>query len=269
VSILPQKYFIEKIASEGFQIKVMVSPGFSPATYEPLPKQLGQLKNTKAFFSIGVPFEEAWLKKISSINPEMRIVDTSDSIKLRKMDDFQEIIRDDHEEDELHNDHNHQHDPHIWLSPRLVKKQAKVILYSLIELDQENSDKYQQNYNRFILELSELQAYIQDKLNNIDSRQFLVFHPSWGYFADEFGLKQIPIEIKGKKPTARELISIIEYAREKNIKVLFVQKQFSTKEAQSIAKAIDGKLIQIDPLAENYNENMKQIADIFSDELKN
>ncbi|MCD4818834.1 MAG: zinc ABC transporter substrate-binding protein [Candidatus Cloacimonetes bacterium] len=268
VSILPQKYFLQKISSDYFQIEVMVSPGQSPATYEPLPQQLTLLKNTKAFFTINVPFEKAWLSKISSINPKMKIIDTTQNIKLRQMDVASEIF----ESKDLNKVHSLEHhlskkDPHIWLSPKLVKIQAQTILNTLHEFDPENSKEYHQKYNNFIVELDELYNYMLDKLKDLNSKQFLVFHPSWGYFADEFGLQQIPIEIEGKKPTSKELVTIIEFAKKNKIKVLFVQKQFSTKEAESIAKAISGKIIKIDPLAENYIENMKYITDIFSEEF--
>ena len=194
----------------------MVSPGHSPSTYEPLPQQLALLRNTKAFFTIGVPFELAWLSKISLINPQMKIIDTTQNIKLRQMDVANEIF----ETKDLKNGHSFEHhhsqkDPHIWLSPKLVKMQVQTIINTLLEIDPENSEEYRQNHKIFIIELDKLQDYMQDRLKNLNSKQFLVFHPSWGYFADEFGLEQIPIEIEGKKPTSKELVSLIEFAKKR------------------------------------------------------
>ncbi len=271
VSIVPQKYFVERIAGEKFKVNVMVMPGHNPATFEPTPKQMVELKNAHLYFKIGVPFEKAWIKKIAESNPEMKIVDTRQGIELREMDSFNALLKrmeqKNYNKMELDKKHYIIKDPHIWLSPELVKTQAETICDALVEFDENNKVIYRENLEEFKADLDQVHEEIKTTFEQLKNREFLVFHPAWGYFADEFGLKQIPVEIEGKTPTAKELSRIIDFAKNKNIKVIFVQSQFSTTEAEAIAEAIDGKIIQIDPLAEDYLNNLKHIVDVMVKEL--
>jgi len=268
VSILPQKFFVERIVGNEFEVEVMVPPGQSPATYEPTPQQMVALSNAVLYFKIGVQFEQSWLAKIAELNPKLIFVDTAAGIELREMATLEEILDSEagqHAEEEHH--YEGAYDPHIWLSPELVKIQANNILKSLKEINPENASVYDLNYQGFKLELQELQKDIKQNLSKLKNRRLLVFHPSWGYFAEEFNLQQIPIEISGKAPTSRELTKIMKLAEEKNIKFIFVQKQFSKHEAEMVAENISGTVVQIDPLAENYLENMRSIAQQIQESL--
>jgi len=271
VSVLPQKYFVERIAGDKANIHVMVLPGHSPATYEPTPSQMKEISEADIYFRIGVPFEETWMNKLSQLNPELLIIDTRRNIPLRAMDSFitlqQKMHSDYNKENHEKNNHPHQMDPHIWLSPELVKIQAQTICNTLQEFDPENSKYYSENLQTFLDDLTSLQQYFADRLSQLEHKEFLVFHPSWGYLADEFGLMQIPIQIEGKSPSPKQLAEVISFAQKKNIRVVFVQKQFSTSAAQTVAKAIHGKVISIDPLAEDFFENMRSIADTFKEVL--
>ena len=249
VSILPQKYFINRVAGNSFEVKVMVKPGENPAVYEPTIKQLSLLKKADLYFSIGVPFEKVWLPKIKKMYPHLQIIDTSKGIKKRYMDTFSNA-----------KNSSKNPDPHIWLSPNLVKIQATTIAEALSQKYPDKKEYFYNNLNKFTAELDSLHNFINTQFANIKVRKFAVFHPSWGYFADEFSLKQIPIEIEGKQPTAKQLKTIINILKKENIKVIFVQKQFSTKLAAAIASQINGKVIPIDPLSENYIENLKGIS---------
>lgn len=252
VSILPQKFFVEQIAGDRVHIGTMILPGHTPVTFEPTPSQMKDLSQADLFFRIGVPFEDAWLDKLQLINPALEIIDTREGISLRNMETFHE-----------HHDHAGQKDPHVWLSPILVKTQAKTICETLQRHDHDNRVLYEQNLERFIAELDSLHEEIKVTLRYLKTRSFIVFHPSWGYFADEFGLKQIPIEIEGKSPSPMKMTKILERARSEDITVVFVQKQFSSTAAKAIAEALDGEIVQIDPLAENYLENMREIVRVF------
>lgn len=258
VSILPQKHFVERIAGEHFDVRVMVKPGQSPASYEPLPSQMAELSNTRIYFSIGVPFEKIWMDKIGETNPKMKIIDTSNGITLRKMDVFEE-----HHDEHAKEDHGHEHgspDPHIWLSPSLVKQQCETITQGLVAIDAEHAEEYRNNFVSFSDKLDSLTEEIHTSLSTMKEHEFLVFHPAFGYFGDEFGLKQVPIEIEGKEPGPKRLKMMIDMAKEKNIKIIFVQRQFSSRSAEAIAEAIGGQVVKIDPLEEDYTKNLKDIA---------
>jgi zinc transport system substrate-binding protein len=147
----------------------------------------------------------------------------------------------------------------------LVKILCTRLRDRLLELDPDNREDYERNYARFIQELEELDRDIRSRLQGLKRRDFMVFHPSWGYFADTYKLRQIPIESAGKEPGARTLVRLIEEARERGIKVVFVQQQFSRKQAVALADAIGGKVVSIDPLAQDYPFNLTRVAEAIAE----
>ena len=257
VSIVPQAYFVERIGGEHVAVQVMVEPGQSPHTYEPKPEQLVALSQSNVYFSIGVSFEDAWLERIAAASPGMLLVDTAAGIERRPIEAHDHgDDDDDHEED--HEGENL--DPHIWLSPRLVKIQARHMADALAELDPEHAQEYRDNLVAFEAEIDALDAEIRQQLAGLTSAKFLVFHPSWGYFADEYGLEQVAIEVGGQEPSAAELAQLITMAREEGIRVVFAQPEFSTRSAEVIAEEIDGRVLLINPLALDWAENLREVA---------
>ena len=263
VSIMPQKYFVEKIGGENVDVKVMVGPGKSPATYEPEPNQVVDLSSTQIFFTIGVPFEKAFLKKISDNLQNTKIIDSSKGIKRRYLEK--------HSHDENKEKHNEIQieDPHIWLSPSLVKIQGKNIYEALVEADPQEKLKYEEGYNALIKEMDELDLYLKEKLAPYKGNTIFVYHPSFGYFTDEYGLYQEAVETGGKEPVPAILESIIKEALEEKVKIIFVQPEFSQKSAEAIAKGIGGSVVSLNPLNPDYLSNMKAIADEIEGALKN
>ncbi|AXX91690.1 cation ABC transporter substrate-binding protein [Malaciobacter molluscorum LMG 25693] len=269
VSIVPQKYFVEKIAKNKISVNVMVRPGFEPATYEPKASQMRKLVSSSVYFSIGVPFEKVWLEKFKNANKNLLIVDTSKSIDKLPMaahhhhDEHQHHEDEEHESHEHHEHESHEHgslDPHIWLDPLLVKIQAKSIYETLVKIDSQNKEFYKTNYEEFIKEIDSLYMQIKNILKPVKGKTFMVFHPAWGYFAKRFDLKQMPIEIEGKEPKPSQLANLIEEAKEHNIKVVFVAPEFSQKSAKVIAKSIDGVAVAMSPLKANWSQNLIETA---------
>ena len=258
VTIVPQKYFLEKIGKDKVDILVLVPAGSSPHTYEPKPEQMKKVSKINSYFTIGVEMEEVWIEKIKSVNKDMKIWDTTKGIDYA---DTHGCNRD-HEHDQGHN-HGGGKDTHIWTSPRLVKIQAENICNSLIEIDPKNSSYYKENLKEFSLEIDELDRHIKEQLKDLKCRKFMIFHPSWGYFARDYELEMIPIEIDGKEPSASELVSIIDKAKENNIKVIFVNPAFSTKSAEVIANEIGGEVLFISELEEDWKGNLEKLADTF------
>ncbi len=251
-SIPPQKYFIERVGGERVAVSVMVGPGQSPATYEPTPRQMSQLSQARLYFRIGVAFEEAWLDRISVANPQMKMIDTRRGILLREIESAGQ--------EEAAAAGGGIKDPHVWTNPLLVKIMAGHIRDALMATDPTHRDDYEKNYAVFAAELDQLDQWIRHLFQNISSRSFMVFHPSWGYFADGYGLKQIAIESAGREPGPRTLSSLIEQGRKEQVKVIFVQQQFSRRTAGTVAQAIGATVVVIDPLAEDYLDNLRHIA---------
>lgn len=278
VSILPQKYFVEKIAKNKAHVNVMVKPGFSPATYSPKTSQMRKLNSSSIYFYIGVPFENAWLDKFAYSNKRMLMIDSSKNIKKLEMlahehheEEHEEKEHEKHEE-EIHEDEEHEEhtglDPHTWTDPSLVKIHAKNILDALIKIDEKNTSFYTKNYNSFIEELSLLDNKIKDILKDKKQSAFMVFHPSWSYFARAYHLEQIAVEKEGKEPKVKEIIALVKEAKEHNIKTLFVSPQFSQNAAKKIAKAINGKVLSVDSLEYKWDENLLNIAKIIKNQQK-
>jgi zinc transport system substrate-binding protein len=254
VTILPQKYFVEQIGGELVKVSVLVQPGKSAETYEPTPRQMTEFSQAKLYFSIGMPFEEMWLPKLKANNPQMRFVDAKENLTLRTLETLHH-----------HEDHDHGlYDPHIWLNPVFVEIMAKQIQTNLSDLNPENSQQYQINTEKFIQQLKQLDQNIHNLFKELKKRKFMVFHPAWGYFADAYKLQQIPIEMEGKEPSSKTLGILIEKAKQEKISAIFVQQQINRRPAESIAKAINAQVISVDPLAENYVENLFQVAQTFA-----
>ena len=189
VSIAPQKYFVQQIGKDLVNVQVMVPPGADPHAYEPKPRQMADLSKAKIYFAIGVPFENIWLKKIAAANPGVTVVHTDDGIEKIPMAAHH------HDEDEAHHvkdAHGHREpDPHIWLSPLLVKIQAKTIMSTLQEMDPAHQATYAQNYQQFSAQIDRLDAELKAIFAGKKGLSFMVFHPSWGYFARAYGLRQM------------------------------------------------------------------------------
>ena len=269
VSILPQKYFVERISGDLATVDVLLKPGKSPATYSPTPAQIKSLSQADLYFKIGVPFENGFLHKIESIEEDIRLVDCRKGIRLRQMqdqvDDHEEAghIKDQAHMAEHHEGEHHDHtgkDPHIWMSPKLVKIQAHTILEALVALDPANQGIYKNNYTAFIQDLDHLDTRLTQTLSPYKGENLFVFHSAFGYFTDAYGMHQIAVETMGKSPKGKDLTAIIKLAKKEKARVIFVQPQFDRNTAEKIASAIKGHVVSINPLAYDYLANMKIIA---------
>ncbi len=263
VSIVPEATFVRKIAGDLADVTVMVPPGASPASYEPKPSQMRAIANADLYFAIGVPFERAWLPRFARQNRRMRIVDVTEGIQKVPMASH-------HHHHDLHHNHDHtqhstlntQHslDPHVWLAPPLVKRIARNIVDALVQADPAHKTAYRRNLEAFELEIDATDRRLRTILAPCKGQAMMVFHPSWGYFARTYGLRQIPIEIEGKEPKAKELAHLIHEAKEEGVRSLFVQPQFSQRAARIIAEAIGATLVIADPMASDWSENLIDVA---------
>jgi zinc transport system substrate-binding protein len=263
VSISPQKYFVQKVGGDLVDVSVMVRSGTDAHTFEPKPQQMTALSKAKIYYSVGIEFEQVWLKRFQAANPRLLIIMTDSGIKKIPMSKFN-----DHQHESKPSHRNSSLDPHVWLSPPLVVIQAHNIRDGLISVDPDNAHIYKANCDRFVGEINDLDTELKRVFGDRKDLQFMVFHPSWGYFAHAYRIRQVPVELEGKAPKPAELQHLIQYAREHEIKVIFVQPQFSTSSAKVIAKAIDGQIAFVDPLAENWAENLREVARKFDAALR-
>ncbi len=262
VSILPQRYFVEKIMGDSVDVFVVVPPGANPATYEPSPSDMRNMSNANVWFTVGVPFETPWLPRFTGASPELNVRSTIENIVRLPIDRYTVTG---HDTSSVSQGHSHgSPDPHVWLSPELVRSQSAVIADELSLLDSSRTDEYMANLEGFNSEIDSLQNRIHAMVDSSSSRSFIVFHPAWGYFADEFGLVQIPIETAGSEPSPVEMSLLVNYARENDISAVFVSPEFSTSSAEAIAAEIDAEVLYIDPLAEDWSNNLYNVAEQLS-----
>lgn len=258
VSLLPQQTFVERIGGKHVRVVVLVPPGKSPATHEPTPQQIEAVASSRLYFRIGVPFEEAWLPRLAQIAPAANVIDLREGLSLRPVDmPPGEVAKT-----------GGNPDPHIWVSPPLVMKMADRIRAALTASRPAAAAEFADNHARFVAELNALDADIRARLVGKQGRSFMVFHPAWGYFADAYGLQQLPIEAGWKEPGPRTLQLLIDGAKERGIRVIFVQKQFSQREADTVAQAIGGEVVAVDPLAPDFVDNLRRVADVFARALR-
>ena len=261
---------VEQIAGDAATITTLVRSGESPATYQPSDAQISELMKASVYFRIGVPFENGpWFEAIRA-SERVEVIDTRRGITLREMEAHR------HRHDEAAHEenasgtggHTHGLDPHIWLSPPLLKLQARTIAEALKTRDPARAAVFENRRTRLEQRLDELDEAIRRTLTPVRGRSFLIFHPAWGYFADEYGLKQVAIEIEGKTPTDHELTALQQFARNERIDVVFVQPQISGQAAEAVAAAIDGRIEALDPLAAEVEANLLRVADVLAEALR-
>lgn len=261
VSIMPQKYFVQRICKDRVKVEVMVQPGANPHNYEPKASQMAKLAATDIYFAVGVSFEDVWLEKLAAVNPKMKVIRTDANIYKIGMPAHHHEDGE-NEREESHEAHsNATPDPHIWLSPALAKVQVRNMTEALVGRYPDQASFFSSNAEAFQNEIDLLDSRLRALLQDSRGRQFMVYHPAWGYFAREYGLKQVPVEVEGKQPKPAQLKELIEHAREKDIRVIFMQPQFSRKSAEIVAAEIGGEVAFADDLAEDWPANLQYVAE--------
>lgn len=264
----PIKGFIDAITQGDMEVVTMIPPGNSPTNYQPSPKELQKFSDAKVYFAMGVPAENSnIIPKAKDLNENIEIVNLAKGVsEVYPMRNFSEDEDHSHEEDE---DHDHEgEDPHIWLSPKRVIEMIDIIRDKLIEISPENEETYKENAENYKDELSTIDDSIKETLKGVKNQSFIIYHPSFGYFADDYGLNMIAIEESGKEASAKRITEVIDFAKDNDIKFVFYQGEFSSTQAETIAKEIDGEAIKVNPLSEEYIENMKNISEKFKEVLK-
>jgi len=253
VSIVPEVSFVKAIGGEKVDVTLMVEPGHSPHAYEPKASQMKDIAKASLYFAIGVEFEKVWLERFSTQNRSMKIVDLTQNITKIAMAE--------------HDDHNHHDeeegglDPHIWTSPDNVKIIAQNIYEGLVGVDRVNQAYYKANLDKFLIYIESIDEQIKAELKNTPKgAKFMVFHPAWGYFAKQYGLIQLPIEIEGKEPKPQMVAKLISHAKKEQIQAIFTAPEFSDAVAKTIADELKISVIKVSPLNPKWGENLLNLA---------
>lgn len=257
VTVPPQAYLAERIGGDAVEVHTLVGKGQDPHTFEPTPRQAAALAGASLFFTVDIPFEKQLTAKVAASNRKLRIVDSTKGIVRLPLAEL------DH-----HGAHGNEADPHLWLTTNNLRIMADNMAAALSTAIPERKDTLHKNLASLQREISDLDKRLVTTLAPHRGKTFYVFHPAFGYFANTYGLKQKAVEISGKSPTPRQLTTLIRQAREDRVRTIFVQPQFDSKSADTVAKAINGAVVPIDPLDKEVLRNLAAIAAAIQNSLK-
>ena len=231
-SFYPLYEFTKEVGKERIDVSIIIPPGIKPHDWEPTIQDLQKMQDANMIVINGGGFEP-WIKKLTSVNSDILIVDTSSGIPLlaKEKHGFENVV---------------QNDPHFWLDPVLAKKQIRNIVSGLIELDPDNSKYYQENANEYNAKLDLLDNKIRTELSTCSKKDFLTFHDAFSYFANEYGLKQHTI-VRGLDanvdPTATTLQQIIHNAQSLGMDVIFTEEAVNPRVSEVVAEEIHGEVL--------------------------
>ncbi len=260
VSILPQRYFLERIGGNRVTALTLVGPGQSPHSYEPTPSQMAALAGARIWILSGTDFEEGLRPAVAAQFPKLRIVDGTEGIAFRKLQDY-ERESDGHEHEEEGDHHDSNIDRHAWLGHEPSKIMAGHIRDALSSVDPAGKSFYDSNCAALVGDIDAAFADLKVSLAPLSGKSVMVFHPSFGYFLDEFGIKQSPVETGGKEPTAKALAALIAKAKADRVPAIFVQAQFPVNAARTIGAQAGAKVVMLDPLAPDWLANIRRIGE--------
>ncbi len=242
VSILPEAAFVRAVFGNGVRVAVMVPPGYSPESYTPSIAEMADFSDAVLYFSIGVPMEKtALLPMLSESTTHISLADAARKASSDLLLDGER-------------------DPHIWLSPSRVSSMVEAVCEAACAYDPENAALYRANADAYITDIERTDAEIRSLLSDLACREFLAYHPAFGYFAEEYGLTMRALERGGKEVTPALLAETVSYAKEKGIKTVFYQAETDSRAAEVLAEEIGGQAVMLSPLAENYLDNLLIMA---------
>ncbi|MDR1963546.1 MAG: zinc ABC transporter substrate-binding protein [Planctomycetaceae bacterium] len=254
VSVEPHAFLLERIGGGRLRVEVLVPTGKEPEHYQATPDKMAALSKTKVLFRTGMPFEEVLIPKLKSNSNNLKIVDLRDGIAIRSLELHDHASSADHVHDER--------DPHIWFAPTILKTEVQTVLRTLLEIDPAGSVAYQKNAEQLLEEIETVRLDLAKHLAPFREKTIFVFHPSYGYFCDEFGLRQRAVEFEGKSPKPQQLTALTnEIRNEKNLPVIFVQPEFNQAPVQAIAEVTGTKIVIHSSLERNVLQSMKRFAD--------
>jgi zinc transport system substrate-binding protein len=239
VSVPPQAWLVRRIAGDAVDVEVMVPPGADPHTYEPTIKQMRAASRAALYVKVGHPnfaFERVWFERFTAENPSLQVVDGTKGVTRLSGD------------------------PHLWVAPAAMHTMAIHVASALAKIDPSHATDYSANLVRVESEIDSVDRDIRATLAPFAGRSFFVFHPAWGYFAEAYGLVQVAIEHEGKSPTADELARVVARAKAQHVRVIFVQPQTTEQSAVVVAEEIGGQVVPLDPLAYDWADNMRHVA---------
>lgn len=255
VSIPAQKWLLDSIAGDRFNVVALLSDGSNPETFEPAMKQMIDLENSSAYFAVGgLPFEQSMLPKIQENFPNLPVFST---------DTYVQRLEDSHAHSHPSGQEGHHHhdgDPHIWSSFTNASAMARAMYERLIALDPAGKDYYTARYDDLRNNLAALDDSVASALRPFKGRSIVVWHPSLSYFAHDYGLNQISVENEGKEASAAQYRRQLDLAGAQNPVVFFLQREFDSRQGASMAAELNLRTSEISVMQADIPAQIRQIT---------
>lgn len=257
VSIPAQKWLLDSIAGDRFNVVTLLSDGSNPETFEPSMKQLVVLGECKTLFTVGeLPFEEGMIPKIRENFPGMEILPSD--IYIKRLEGTHNHSEE--KECDGHHGHHHDSDPHIWTSLRTASAMARAMYEAIIRIDPAGKEYYTQRYNDLRQNLAALDDSVAQALAAYHGRAFIVWHPSLSYFAHDYGLKQLSIENEGKEASPAQYRRQLDLAKSDKPLVFFLQREFDSRQGAGMADELKLRTAEISVMQPDIAAQIRQIT---------
>ncbi len=264
VSLQPYSSVVHEIGGEQVDVVTMLPPGADPHTYEPKPASLKEFAKATVYFSDGSGMDAAWLPRFKGVNKDINVISLSKGIAWMEEDEHHHHGGQEHDVHDAAAEHDDDElDPHLWTSPVQMVLIAKNVLEALVQLDAANAELYRARAKNLMDRLTKLNEELVKVVSTMpaNGRTFIVFHPAYGYFARDYGMKQLTVEVNGKEPKPLDIMNLVKTGKANNVHIVFVQPQFSKRAAATIAKELNAKIVVTDPLAYDYEGNIRKLLE--------
>ena len=254
VTVAPQAAFVQELAGELVNVVTVLPPGANHETFSLPPQDMERISAANLYLALGLPPERAnILPKAAELNRNLKIIDVQNEVAKTYPPRY--FAPDDQ-------------DPHIWLSPKRAIAMVQLTARELASLDPANRETYSNNAQRFVARIEAADQEIRAALQSMSNRTFIVYHPAFGYFAEDYNLNMVALEEEGKEADPRRMREIIDLAREKGIKIIFYQEDIDGRQSRTFAEELGGRAEKVSPMATDYVENLQRMARAFADGLK-
>lgn len=240
--IPPIAFLAERLGGSFVRVRTIAGASMDPHTFEPTPRQVLALGKARAFFIVGLPFERVLAKRLQQSYPNLEVVDLAQYIQEGQ-------------------------DPHVWLSPQRLNGIAKTIASALVQMLPSKEQEVHKRLSLFLTEAESLEGEVKNMLAPYKGRAFLVYHPAFGHFAENFGLRQLSIEEEGKEPTPKRLQAVVVQAKKEHIRIVIVQPRLDFREARLVAQALDAKLVSVNDLDYDVFDTIRKLGRVLSGAL--
>lgn len=254
VGLPPQRWLVLQLASNRVDVGLLLHPGQNPHTFEPTARQAKEFAAANCYLMMGLPFERALLEKVRVVNPALQVRDMTAGVPRRTLppQPHSGAVDDD--------GCCEGSDPHVWLTPAAMQIMASNTVMALVACDPAGRGGYEARLGKMREQCARLDAELRDTLAPVRGGVMLTYHASWGYFTDAYGLRQVSIEAEGRAPAARQLAALIDLAKRERVRCVFSEPPYDPKPSQTLARQIQAEVVIVDPLAEEWDVNLRHVA---------